>query len=58
MPVEHWHGCIGYPTIADAILDRLMHRIHRITLAGGSMRKTAQKRAPHPAATPLPSLAE
>ncbi|WP_431189918.1 ATP-binding protein [Cupriavidus oxalaticus] len=30
-------------TIADAILDRLMHRIHRITLAGDSMRKTAQK---------------
>lgn len=43
LPVEHWHGWIGDPTIADAILDRLMHRIHRITLAGDSMRKTAQK---------------
>ncbi|SCU75639.1 conserved hypothetical protein [Cupriavidus necator] len=43
LPVEHWHGWIGDPTIADAILDRLMHRIHRITLAGDSLRKTAQK---------------
>ncbi|MNT14032.1 transposase [compost metagenome] len=43
LPVEHWHGWIGDPTIADAILDRLMHRIHRITLAGDSLRKSAQK---------------
>jgi len=43
LPVEHWHGWIGDPTIADAILDRLMHRIHRITLAGDSLRKAAQK---------------
>jgi DNA replication protein DnaC len=43
LPVEHWHAWIGDPTIADAILDRLMHRIHRITLAGDSLRKTAQK---------------
>jgi len=43
LPVEHWHAWIGDPTIADAILDRLMHRIHRITLAGESLRKSAQK---------------
>jgi IstB-like ATP binding protein len=43
LPVEHWHAWIGDPTIADAILDRLMHRIHRITLAGELLRKSAQK---------------
>ena len=39
LPVEHWHEVIGDPTIADAILDRLVHNAHRITLKGESMRK-------------------
>jgi DNA replication protein DnaC len=39
LPVEHWHESIGDPTIADAILDRLIHNAHRINLKGGSMRK-------------------
>jgi DNA replication protein DnaC len=39
LPVENWHGHIGDPTIADAILDRLIHNAHRINLKGGSMRK-------------------
>jgi len=39
LPVEHWHENIGDPTIADAILDRLIHNAHRIHLKGGSMRK-------------------
>jgi len=39
MPVDKWHGLIGDPTIADAILDRLIHRAHRITLRGPSQRK-------------------
>lgn len=39
LPVEHWHDHIGEPTIADAILDRLVHNAHRILLKGGSMRK-------------------
>ena len=39
LPVEHWHDHIGDPTIADAILDRLVHNAHRIQLKGGSMRK-------------------
>ena len=40
IPVEQWHESIPDPTIADAILDRLVHNAHRITLAGESMRKT------------------
>jgi DNA replication protein DnaC len=44
LPVEHWHEIIGSPTIADAILDRLVHNAHRLTLKGESMRKLAAKR--------------
>jgi DNA replication protein DnaC len=40
LPVEHWHEVIGDPTIADALLDRLVHNAHRVTLKGESMRKT------------------
>jgi len=39
LPVEHWHEQIGDPTLADAILDRLVHNAHKIQLEGGSMRK-------------------
>lgn len=39
LPVEKWHEYIGEPTIADAILDRLIHRSHRIELRGESMRR-------------------
>ena len=39
LPVNHWHEIIGDPTIADAILDRLVHNAHKITLKGKSMRK-------------------
>jgi DNA replication protein DnaC len=39
LPVENWHDHIGDPTIADAILDRLVHNAHRIQLKGESMRK-------------------
>ena len=37
LPIENWHDPIGDPTIADAILDRLVHKPHRIQLKGGSM---------------------
>lgn len=40
LPVEHWHETIGDATLADAILDRLIHNAHRINLKGESMRKT------------------
>ena len=39
IPVEHWHDIIGDPTLADAILDRLVHNAHRLQLTGESMRK-------------------
>ena len=39
LPVEHWHKIIGDPTLADAILDRLIHNAYRINLKGESMRK-------------------
>lgn len=39
LPVDNWHEYIGEPTIADAILDRLIHKAHRIELRGESMRK-------------------
>lgn len=39
LPIEHWHEQIGDPTLADAILDRLIHNAHTIHLKGGSMRK-------------------
>ncbi|HYW77381.1 MAG TPA: IS21-like element helper ATPase IstB [Gammaproteobacteria bacterium] len=44
MPVEHWHELIGDPTIADAVLDRLVHSAYRITLKGESMRKRRSPR--------------
>jgi DNA replication protein DnaC len=39
LPLGHWHEQIGDPTLADAILDRLIHNAHKIHLKGGSMRK-------------------
>ncbi len=39
LPIEHWHEQIGDPTLADAILDRLVHSAHKIKLTGDSMRK-------------------
>jgi len=40
LPVEKWHDHIGEPTLADAILDRLVHNAYRLALKGESMRKT------------------
>ena len=39
LPTEQWYDAIGDNTLADAILDRLMHNAHRINLKGESMRK-------------------
>lgn len=39
LPVEAWHGVIGENTVADAIMDRLVHTSHRIDIKGESMRK-------------------
>ena len=44
VPVEHWHDVIGDPTLADAILDRLIHNAHRLVLKRESMRKIIAQR--------------
>lgn len=43
VPVDHWHAALGEPTLADAILDRLVHNAYKITLKGDSMRKRLAK---------------
>ncbi|SEO00960.1 IstB-like ATP binding protein [Pseudorhodobacter antarcticus] len=43
LPVEHWHEAIGDSTLADAILDRLVHNAHRLKLTGESIRKAAAR---------------
>lgn len=40
LPVAEWHSYINESTIADAILDRIIHQAHRIELTGESLRKT------------------
>lgn len=47
VPVDRWHDMIGNPTLADAILDRLVHNAYRVELTGESLRKT---RLPEPIA--------
>lgn len=39
LPLDQWHQVVGDPTLADAILDRLVHNAYRIELQGESMRK-------------------
>ncbi len=39
LPIEHWHAWLNDPTVADAILDRLVHRSHRVALKGESLRR-------------------
>ena len=39
LPIARWHEQIGDPTVADGILDRLVHNAHRIEMKGDSMRK-------------------
>jgi DNA replication protein DnaC len=42
LPITRWHEQIGDPTLADGILDRLVHNAHRIEMKGDSMRKRAK----------------
>ena len=44
LPVEKWHDALGEPTLADAILDRLLHNGYKIALKGESMRKKKGRR--------------
>jgi DNA replication protein DnaC len=39
VPIDRWHDIVGNPTLADAILDRIVHNAYKIELAGESMRK-------------------
>ncbi|MEH6473864.1 MAG: IS21-like element helper ATPase IstB [Halopseudomonas sp.] len=43
LPTDHWHEYIGEATLADAILDRLLHGAHRLNLRGESMRKLTEE---------------
>jgi DNA replication protein DnaC len=45
VPIDQWHEVIADPTIADAVLDRLIHNAHRLTLKGDCMRKITAQRA-------------
>jgi len=51
VPVDAWHKYVGDPTVADAILDRLVHNAHHIKLQGDSMRKTRANLTTTPTAT-------
>ena len=50
VPIGQWYEIIGNPTIADAILDRLVHNAYRIELTGESLRKQKRSAADKPAA--------
>ncbi len=52
----NWHELIGDPTLADAILDRLVHNAYRINLKGESMRKRARKLTTPGTSDTMPSL--
>src|SRR4051812_6402559 len=46
VPVDRWYDIIGIPTLADAVLDRVVHNAYRIELSGESLRK---RKPPEPA---------
>ena len=48
VPIAHWHEQIGDPTVADSILDRLVHNAFRIELTGESMRKKRGRKPDEP----------
>jgi DNA replication protein DnaC len=43
LPIENWHDYIGDPTLADAIMDRLIHSAHKIRLGGETLRNNHAK---------------
>jgi DNA replication protein DnaC len=47
LPVKHWHEALGEPTVADAILDRLVHGAYRLELRGASMRRSQEPVTEH-----------
>jgi len=57
LPVPSWHEVIGEPTLADAILDRIVHNAYRLELDGPSMRKLTAGEATEPTTSPAPTTA-
>jgi DNA replication protein DnaC len=49
LPIPHWHEYLGDPTLADAILDRLVHCAYKLNLSGESLRKQAADLTHEPA---------
>ena len=43
VPIDRWYEIVGDPTLADAILDRIIHNAHRIELKGDSLRKPPRR---------------
>jgi len=52
LPIDRWYEIIGDPTLADAILDRIVHNAYRIELTGDSMRKLKASSLIEPEAQP------
>src|SRR5439155_8030985 len=57
LPVNRWHEVIGDPTLADAILDLIIHRAHRIDLKGPSLRRRVIASDSSAARTPVRPIA-
>src|ERR1700747_1810618 len=57
LPVSSWHEVIAEPTLADAILDRIVHNAYRLELDGPSMRKIKASEATEPTAPPATTTA-
>jgi len=47
LPIPLWHEAMGEPTVADAVLDRILAHLHRIELVGESMRREAGSAPAH-----------
>jgi DNA replication protein DnaC len=58
VPVADWHKLMPDPTLADAVLDRLVHNAHRVALTGESMRKTRPNRLVDPDSRPTATANE
>jgi DNA replication protein DnaC len=52
LPVDTWHGAMADPTLAEAVLDRVLHQAHRLPLKGASLRRREPEDKPKQAKTP------
>jgi DNA replication protein DnaC len=57
LPVSHWHEALGEPTVADAILDRLVHGAYRVELQGDSFRRASRSAGNSPTTADAPTAA-